>query len=273
MTSAVDKLEDQAREVLEALGMWRVPVDPLAIAREEGIELEPGTFGLKFDARIEYLPPVRTFVIYYKRPGPGRPEGRVHFSIGHELGHFYIPEHRERLLKGQVHNSVCDYRSKDPAEVEADAFAAGLLMPRELFVNKVYEHRQGVCVLSELCRMAENVFRTSVMSTVLRYCRCDLEASAVIISEGGKVKWAEASYDMRRLGMGYVAAGSRVPAGTKTAELWTSVALGRDSSPLEGTTLAARWYEKPYRRIVWEEAMPLGNTGLVLTYLTLQDAD
>ena len=76
-----DLAAERSEEVLRTLGMWRVPVDPLAIAKEEGIELAPGTYGRRFDARIEYLPVIRRFVIYYQEPGPGRTDGRVRFSL------------------------------------------------------------------------------------------------------------------------------------------------------------------------------------------------
>ena len=86
-------IADRAKDVLVTLNMWRVPVDPFAIAVEEGMELAPGTYGEGFDARIEYLTSVKRFVIYYRESG--RTEGRIRFSVAHELGHFYIPEHRQ----------------------------------------------------------------------------------------------------------------------------------------------------------------------------------
>jgi hypothetical protein len=48
-TRTTHELEEEAECILKALGMWRVPVDPFAIAREEEIELAPGTYGRAFD--------------------------------------------------------------------------------------------------------------------------------------------------------------------------------------------------------------------------------
>lgn len=175
-----DPIAERAKEVLVTLDKWRVPVDPFDIAREEGIQLAPGTYGEEFDARIEYIPAFWKFVIYYK--DVGRTEGRIRFSIAHELGHFYIPEHQERILRGELHNSEADFRSYDPYEKEGDEFAAALLMPRELFVQEVSRHYHKVCMLRELCNMADNRFRTSVTSTARRYCQCDIEACAVVMS-------------------------------------------------------------------------------------------
>jgi Zn-dependent peptidase ImmA (M78 family) len=166
---------DRSKDVLHSLDMWKIPINPFAIAREEGIDLAPGDYGEKFDARLEYLPSVKTFVIYYRESG--RTEGRIRFSIAHELGHYYMPEHREGILKGKLHNSECDFRSRDPREQEADDFAASLLMPKELFVQEVHRHYNRVCTLRELSSMAERKFETSITSTARRYCECGIEAA------------------------------------------------------------------------------------------------
>ncbi|MCI0331940.1 MAG: ImmA/IrrE family metallo-endopeptidase [Planctomycetes bacterium] len=231
----------------------------------------PGEYGDGFDARIEYLPEVRRFVIYYRESGPGRPQGRVHFSIAHELGHFYIPDHRARLLKGEMHNSLSDFRSDDAQEQEADEFAANLLMPKELFINEVRQFRQRVCTLKEICQMADQRFGTSITSTARRYCQCDIEACSIVVSENGLIRWAMHSEDMKRMNMRYVPARQPVPAMSKTAVLWQTI--DEASEPVEGLVDAEVWFERPfYKKRLWEEAMVLGNTGLVLTYLTL-DAD
>lgn len=262
---------DRAKDVLVTLNMWQVPVDPFAIAAEEGIELAPGTYGAGFDARIEYLLSVKRFVIYYRESG--RTEGRIRFSVAHELGHFYIPEHRQRILAGDLHNSKSDFRSRDPHEEQADEFAASVLMPKELFVQEVNRHYHRVCTLRELCGMADNRFNTSITSTARRYCQCDIEACAVVMSYGGNVWWAMYSEDMEYRNMKYIKFGASVPAGSKTDKLWEMIGAGYGET-IEGSVEATTWFSYPrYGGRLWEECMPLGNTGMVLTYLTLEDAD
>lgn len=262
------EIEEQSQEILRSLDRWYLPVDPLAIAEEEEIELAPGEYSEGFDARIEYLTDVRSFVLYYRDIGPGRTAGRVRFSVAHELGHYYL--HRDYLLAGHAHDSQADFRSRDSKEQEADEFAARLLMPRELFVNEVRRFRQRICTLAELCQLADRVFETSVTSTVRRYCQCDIEPCCLVVSDGGAVKWAVASEDMRRLGMGYVEFGTAVPRMSKTAALWEG-ADGGANEPVEGEVAAPVWFSRPYRSRLWEEAMLLGRTGLALTYLTVAD--
>lgn len=264
------ELAAKASEVLRALDMWHLPVDPFEIARKEGIELAPGNYGSEFDGRIKYLSEVDTFSLAYGAARPGRTEGRVRFTVAHELAHFYL--HAAYLLGGNFHNSKADFRSRDEMEREADEFAASLLMPRDLFISEVRKYRQGVCVLSELCDLAENRLKTSITSTVRRYCQADIEPCSVVFSEQGHVRWAVHSEDMKRLGMGYVAFGTRVPTKSVTAKIWERVQDVRGSERLEGSVEPSIWYERPwYKKRLWEEAMPLGNTGVVLSYLTLED--
>jgi len=253
-----------AEDVLKAFGIWRLPVNPYNIAREEGIRLKPGVYSANFDARIEYYPAYYRFGIFYR--SVGRPEGRIRFSISHELAHFYLPAHRDRLERGVMHHCESDFRSRDPVEQEADRFAAELLMPRPLFIRAVSDFRQGVCTLNDLCTLAERL-ETSVTSTVLRYCECDIEGSTAVFSQDGVVRWACASEDMRRLGLSFVRSGSPVPRGSKAAELLQKIQAGEPGETVAGVVHSTTWFDRPKRPRLYEETMQLGDR--VLTWLTI----
>lgn len=266
-------IEALAKQHLIALGMWRLPVDPLAIAMEEGIALAPGRYGKKFDARISFVRSHKTFILFYKEAAFGLTEGRVRFSIGHELGHYYLPHHRRYLLSGQSHNSVTDFRSRDPREQEADEFSSALLMPPELFGQALKRCNRSMFTLADLSRFAQNLFRTSLTSTVRRYVGLDWEACSMVVSVGGIVKWARHSDSMKSLGMGWIDAGTVVPNATPTARVWDRVRTDPAPDRIEAAVDADLWFARPYRRRLWEEAMPLGCTGQVLTFLTADDGD
>ncbi len=266
-------IEAEAKKHLIALDMWRLPVDPFAIAKEEGIELAPGRYGSKFDARIKFVRSANTFIIFYKMASDGLTEGRVRFSIGHELGHYYLPHHRTYLLRGHSHNSVTDFRSGNQIEMEADAFSSALLMPNELFADALKVRRISVCTLADLSRLAETAFKTSLTSTVRRYISLDWEPCSMVVSEAGTVKWAKHSVSMKSLGMGWIAGDMHVPNTSATAKLWDRLRRGPTLDRMESEVDADIWFERPYRRRLWEEAMPLGYTGLVLTFLTAEEND
>jgi Zn-dependent peptidase ImmA (M78 family) len=261
-----DEIAAAAEEVLRALGMWRLPVDPFAIAKEERIRLVPGVYGEGFDARIEYYAQFQRFGIFYR--DFGKPEGRIRFSLGHELGHFFLPEHRERLLSGKVHDSKSDYRSRNPIELQADRFAANLLMPRDLFVKQVKSFRQSVCDLKDLCRLAARL-GTSVTSTAIRYCDCDIEGATAVLSENGIVQWTYASEDMRHLGCYFVESGSAIPRDSETAKLLKLLDGGPTDQVVGHQIDSHVWFDGPKRNLLYEEAMQLGNR--VLTWLVIDE--
>jgi hypothetical protein len=265
------EIAGRASQVLDSFDMRRLPVNPLAIARQEEIELAPGVYGQGFDGRIRYLSMIDTFVLAYRQPGPGRPEGRVRFTIGHELGHYYL--HNEYLLSGRWHSSTVDFRSNAVMEQEADEFAAHILMPLDLFRAEVRQFRGKFCLLKDLCELAEKRVVASLTSTVRRYCQADIEPCSVVFSENGVVKWANHSEDMRRLGMGFFPFGDPIPRGSRTAGLWADLEDAGWAKAVEGSMEPTVWFERTtFHGMLWEEAMPLGNTGVVLTYLTLKDA-
>jgi len=259
--------EKVALQVISDLGINELPIDPIKIADEEGIEHLGDAYGVDFDARIEYHPEIQKFAIFYQLSRPGFTIGRVNFSLAHELGHYYL--HSRYLLSGKSHNSQSDYRSKDPMEREADAFAAALLMPRHLFKSRIEKLRREICTLRDICKLAKDQFKTSITSTTLRYLKCDFEPCAMVMSRDNQVLWADYSTDMQYLGMKYIPFGSRVPAKSR------SFALRHDSPDdiVDGEIDSQVWFEYPKRSQLWEEAMTLGHTGLVLTFLTLLDPE
>jgi Zn-dependent peptidase ImmA (M78 family) len=77
--------------------------------------------------------------------------GRYRYTLGHETGHWRL--HRHHYLKDAAQRSLFDREAGAPAyicrssqkprvEVQADRFAAYLLMPRDL-VLRAWEQRQG----------------------------------------------------------------------------------------------------------------------------------
>lgn len=259
-----------AADVLQSFSLWRLPVDPFAIARHEGIMLRGGDFGNTFDARIEFYQNLKRFCIFHAEPGGWRTAGRVRFSVAHELGHFYLPDHREHLLKGLMHNSVADFGSRSPTEIEADEFAADLLMPMELFRSALKLFRNGFCDMDDLARLADRL-GTSITSTARRYCESDQEPCTIFFSERGTVRWGHSSEDMKRTGMFYYPYNSAPPSGSKTAEFWSTVNDGGLIEKLSGRVPAHTWFEWPRAGYLWEEVMSLGNTGRIITQLTPDD--
>jgi Zn-dependent peptidase ImmA (M78 family) len=100
-----------------------LPIDPVAIARAEGIDVLPfpemPTTASGWFRIIDGQP-----TIYFNQEEPSR---RQRFTVAHELGHYALG-HGERPRDNA---SAFNVRNYDPYEAGANKFAAELLMPAE----------------------------------------------------------------------------------------------------------------------------------------------
>ena len=118
----------------------------------------------------------------------GRNSGRARFTIAHELGHYFIDDHRRCLIAGAtLHGSNIDYHPRNPVEQEADCFASNLLMPRGAF-REAARHPDGLKTILAL----QQRFKTSVTSTAVSYCKMQIEPVAVIY-------WSDQGYEWKFL--------------------------------------------------------------------------
>lgn len=120
--------EVKAREVLDEYWPDRfIPVDPVQIARDMGVEVFSAELGND------------VFGLIYGSPGGAeifvdrdQPPNRYRFTVAHELGHYV--EHSERPQPAAEMDYV-DRRSDvdrgRPEEVYANQFAGALLMPEQ----------------------------------------------------------------------------------------------------------------------------------------------
>jgi hypothetical protein len=181
-----------AEAILGAAGLLTAPVDPWALAKSEAPRLEviPANFGSAFDGRLEYHPSHRRFLLfvntkYDEATPPGQHHPRTRFSLSHELGHFYLERHRVYLLGGgRAHGSVFGYDYDVAIEREADAFAAGLLLP-ETLLQRLDRRPPDARHIKELA----SHFQTSLVSTAIRCVNRSQFPCAVVGVQGGAIVW------------------------------------------------------------------------------------
>lgn len=117
------------------------PTDVTGLCRDLGIACHGKTMPDEVSGYIERVGDYDYQIVYNKRHAPVRQR----FTIAHELGHYYL--HRDILGKGTGDTKA--YRSEVPGhcnaditpwhETEANAFAADLLMPKNLIQGWVKE--------------------------------------------------------------------------------------------------------------------------------------
>ncbi|MBY4897284.1 ImmA/IrrE family metallo-endopeptidase [Cupriavidus sp. AU9028] len=111
-----------AQPLLDRYWDHRLPVDPVAIARAAGVQVQAAHLGS--DAgKLEILsgtPPLPVIWI-----SDTDAHLRQRFTVAHELGHFALG-HGASFVDGKDSFSLAN---SDPLEVAANRFAAELLMP------------------------------------------------------------------------------------------------------------------------------------------------
>jgi hypothetical protein len=203
-----------------------------------------------------------------------RNEGFERFSIGHELGHYFLDGHVDHILPSDgVHMSRAGFVSPNPYELEADHFAASLLMPSDLFRKALRKQTLG---LSAIGAMAE-ICRTSLTSTAIRYAELTDDPVAVIISTGQIVDYCFLSREMMNLEeLEWLRKSAKLPKASATAIMNSQPDRVIRGERSDGETDLLDWLGGKHSICVTEEVIGLGQYGKTLTVLsteTLEDED
>jgi Zn-dependent peptidase ImmA (M78 family) len=117
-----------------------------------------------------------------------RYSGPRRFAIAHEIGHFQLHKKVSQLLACTDADMAAGYRSS-PYEIEASIFAGALLMPTEVYRERVDRRLPSTNVIKDLARQ----FDTSLTATALRYGETSKDYFVFVVSENGKIRWWRAS--------------------------------------------------------------------------------
>lgn len=260
--------EDELAALAEEVGSaQRLPIDPLSLLQAQGVTSNFNHYAAPFDGLLEWRN--QSFHVYCnltRVETKGSPRAR--FTLAHELGHYFIDEHRNALISGAApsHPSVCDYQSPHLVEKEADFFASALLMPKPRFATAARRAAKGLHGVLELAAQ----FGTSVTATALRYLQChDSEPCAV-------VRWDPDGYAWKRLSTAAYVQGYRRTIEDPARLLRdspTSRVLRGETGVLEAGTTASAWFPfvnvgSEKNAILRENAVSLGRFG-ALTFLSL----
>ena len=135
------------RRLREKYGLDEPPVNPVEIARQEGIDVKFVNFTGDYERVAGFYDPTDNTIYVNKVEYPKRQT----FTIAHELGHALLhkdwasSENYAVLWRDPERN-----HPDDPREKEANAFAAHLLVPADLLDTYYYELGLKVPELSRL---------------------------------------------------------------------------------------------------------------------------
>lgn len=151
------QIERRAKEILLQHGLYAIPVDPVDLASKLGITVHNAKFADDSLAGLIAKHGEHSQILVEQSDPPYRKR----FSIAHELGHHFmhLPD------GGQIVDKRVDmFREKQPTaaawseqrrrEIEANWFAAALLMPEEL-VREYWAENPRVMVLARIFNVSE----------------------------------------------------------------------------------------------------------------------
>ena len=256
----------EAEKYLKDNGIHSLPVDPFAIAKKESLVVQAWPESIK-GASGMLVKQQDDFYIFYATYIDN--EGFQHFSVAHELGHFFLPCHIEQAIPdGQDrHYSYAGFTSQDPYEIEADNFASALLMPSEPFKKEVEKTNAGFLAIKRIAELC----KTSLTATAIRYVQFAAEPCAVIFSCGSTVECAFMSKDLEQMkGLDWIKKGQPLPPNSLTLSI-NRQNLGKASTLQDsGFGDLADWFGGKSRGIS-EEVACLGNYGKTLTVITFDE--
>ena len=163
--------EARASEVLAAAGIRRHPVKVDRIAKTNGIKIRYEPLADELSGMI-FLKDNQAIIGVNAHHRPNRQR----FTIAHELGHFFL--HADILKQGAHVDTMITMLKRDQEaalgtvniEVEANQFAAELLMPQKLI--KEYLAREGVARTAAaddiVIETLANEFRVSTSAMAIR---------------------------------------------------------------------------------------------------------
>jgi Zn-dependent peptidase ImmA (M78 family) len=267
------KASEYGEQIAKNCNFLKPPVDPFVIIKNERNRVKAfgDEFGNDFDGRLEYQKP--SFLLFYNTkynrwPHSGNHHPKVLFTVGHELGHYFLEHHRDYLMHGGgAHGSVTEFQSNRLVEREADCFSSGLLMPRYLLGRIV--NRQPPTL--EHVKQTRELFQVSLTSMLIRWVQlCDFPCAVVSVTEG-LIEWGFCSLGLKRVGGYQVRRGAAVS--SRQAKAF-SQADSSFSSFREGAgySVASHWIQNERLGFVVEEQyLIVPSTRQMLVFITADE--
>jgi len=173
MSTRIAKMH--AEKLIEEFRIKKPPVNVKHIARTLGLEITEADLGVGVSGLL--VTNAKTAHIFIQENDA---ETRKRFTISHEIGHFYL---RHQFESGEhVHVDRGNFISQrgpqastgvDPKEIEANQFAACLLMPSKMVQERVAALGGTALLDNEVSQLAKE-FEVSEQAMTIRLTTLDL---------------------------------------------------------------------------------------------------
>lgn len=254
----------KAEKFLKDRGIDDLPIDPIKIAESLDIMVQPkpdtaeGVSGMLLRQGESYGILYATHIDSI---------GFQNFSIGHELGHYLLDGHVDHVLPdgAAVHESRAGFVSADPYELEADHFAAGLLMPDPMFSRALIRMGDGLEAIEGMADLC----RTSMTATAIRFAEKTSAPVAVVVSTGQSIDYCFMSGSLQDFeGLEWPRKGQPLPGSVQTDRFNQNPKNVLRAERTTADTDLRDWFGGRRSVDATEEVLGLGRYGKTLTIVT-----
>jgi Zn-dependent peptidase ImmA (M78 family) len=162
----IKKIENLASSILTELNINSAPVDIKAIAKKKGATIKPYEVDEKISGML-FIKDGNGIISY----NPTESAVRQRFTIAHELGHLLLHKKTQDIFvdkQFQVHfRNENSATGQDIQELEANAFAAAILMPKDLLLTEIKKHNFDLGDESAMKELAK-LFNVSLQAMTFR---------------------------------------------------------------------------------------------------------
>ena len=170
-------IEAKAKTILQEHGAYYLPVPVETVAYHLGLDVRPASLGDDISGLLVIENGQGT--IGYNL---NHAEVRQRFTIAHELGHYVLHQSAQPLFIDKRYRSGTTYyrdghaaTGVDPHEIEANSFAAALLMPDDLVYAEVAKYDLDLDDEESLSALAKR-FKVSTQAMAYRLAKLEVLA-------------------------------------------------------------------------------------------------
>lgn len=179
---------------------------------------------------------------------------RKSFTVAHEIGHLSIPNHKDQNFYCTPLD-IISFHSDRKMEVEANQFAAELLLPTIELQKELYMHPNFLF----FNKIAEK-YGASLTATIIKIIQLTDERIAIILSKDGTILWSSKSKSFP-----YKIKNGALDVNTFAYDFFKSQSLQEQAE----TVMASSWCLNVGKDIfITEESIVFDRLGIVLTLLS-----
>jgi len=109
-------------------------------------------------------------------------QSRINFTLAHELGHYFIPDHMEPIYACNIDELVGNRTVIKKEEKEADLFASEILLPSKFIEKKSIRRLQDIISVAQ-------TYNTSIPATAIKMMDYTYDNVAFVCCINGKIEW------------------------------------------------------------------------------------